>query len=216
MSSNLPEAVHGGIVPALSLIDPTTGVAMLEGIFGFVVVEVGPADQITLALGDQNIIIGHKGPFVGSARPHHLALSVPDIGKAMSEIIAKGGRLASSMTPDGPLEIPEFWASGVRYVFFEGPEGVLIELCMKLDPSEKSTWGHDHIGIECENIADVRASFLAAGCNVLAEHELIRSNGVTSVCFLGRNGSVVELFRPPDVNPTICNTSRSFWSGCVI
>lgn len=203
------------LIPILSLEDPRAGIALLTRVFGFECVGTGDGFGTIMALGNQRILIVPKLSIVGSVRPHHLALSVPYTDMAMNECLSRGGVLAQSMTPDGPLEIPEFWNHGVRYVFFEGPEGALIELCMKKGQVSSNDWGHDHIGIECEDIAASQTQFENAGCDLLASHSLHRDDDVTDVAFLKRGASVAELFCPPKASKAADTPPLSGWVGCL-
>ena len=185
----------------------------MEQIFGFVSVGVKGDLGTVMALGDQKILIAPNLNAIGSIRPHHVALSVPDTDAAMNACMARGGKLVQSMTPDGPLEIPEFWGEGVRYVFIEGPEGALIELCMRKGRETSSRWGHDHIGIECEQLSTVQSLFESDGCDLIAKHSLRRSDGTTDVAFLKRGDSIAELFSPPHAQKASKHISRCGWTG---
>lgn len=209
--TNPTSSPENSIVPILSLSDPASGVAMLNRVFGFQPTVSSNEIGVVLALGDQKICITAGQAVVGGVRPHHLALSVPDTDLAMRECLSRGGVLSSSMTPDGPLEIPEFWDEGVRYVFFEGPEGALIELCMKKGVTGSLGWGHDHIGIQCDDINGTQADFLAKGCKVVTKYVLQRTEGGTEVAFLERGGSVIELFSPP--KPSVEHHALVGWVG---
>jgi catechol 2,3-dioxygenase-like lactoylglutathione lyase family enzyme len=203
------------LLPILSLADQRAGIAMLDRVFGFESTGMRGGFGTIMALGNQRILIVPKLAVVGSVRPHHLALSIPDTDQAMKECLDRGGVLAQSMTPDGPLEIPEFWTNGVRYVFFDGPEGALIELCMKKGQLSAEEWGHDHIGIECEDIAASQSQFEHAGCNLIASHSLDRDDGITDVAFLNRGASVAELFCPPKASKAAETPPLSGWVGCL-
>ena len=203
------------IVPILSLSDPLGGIAMLETVFGFQRDKAGSDDGILVTLGDQKILVVSGRSSIGPVRPHHVALSVPDVDVAMRDCQARGGKLATSMTPDGPLEIPEFWTRGVRYVFFDGPEGALIEFCAKKDQPNVSSWGQDHIGFQCDDLQDAHATFVELGCIIVAAHTLQRPEGVTDAVFLKRGNSVVELFSPPKIPADTKNSSSGGWVGYV-
>lgn len=192
----LPSKLSDAIIPILALQDEIAGIQLMEQVFGFRVEGTSIGIGTILALGDQRILVAPQTTIIGSVQAHHLALSVPDVDVAMRECIARGGNLAKSMTPDGPLEISEFWSGGVHYVFFDGPEGALIEFCMKKHESRVTNWGHDHIGVLCTDLDlnDTQEKFEASGCNIVAEHTLHRPDGNTQVSFLRRGESVVELF----------------------
>lgn len=206
---------HEELIPILSLEDQGAGIALLARVFGFECIGTSDRHGTIMALGNQRILIVPKLSIVGGVRPHHLALSVPDTDSAMTTCLERGGILAQSMTPHGPLEIPEFWSDGLQYVFFEGPEGALIELCVKKGQTPYENWGHDHIGIECEDIAASQCQFESAGCKLVANHVLHRDDGITDVAFLERGRSIAELFCPPKANEAAETPPQSGWVGCL-
>jgi len=190
--SESSERKNTTIVPILSLAHPAEGVAMLCDLFGFKSTGADVDNKYTLTLGNQTILVRSLDQPTGPVSLHHLALAVPDVDTAMNECVKRGAKLADAVTPNGPLEIPEFWQSGFRYVFFEGPENTLIELGMKIDDNtitqnDTNKWSHDHIGIQCQDIAATQSLFTAAGCKLIAEHTLIRPDGNINVAFLGRS-----------------------------
>jgi len=204
---------HREIVPILSLDDVAAGISWLEKILGFRVESTQESFGTTLALGDQRIVVSKGLSIAGAFRPHHLALSVPDVDEAMAVCLLRGGELADSMTPDGPLEISEFWENGVRYVYFEGPEGVLIELCAKKNPISGTEWGHSHVGVMCYDVDEERRVFERLGCKRIADHQLNRPDETTNVTFLEFGRSVVELFSGQQTG--LCN-SLAGWNGCAM
>ncbi|MEO1638814.1 MAG: VOC family protein [Pseudomonadota bacterium] len=201
------------IIPTLSLDNVGRGISWLEQVFGFGVESSQASFGTTMVLGDQRIAVSNSLSIAGAVRLHHLALSVPEVDEAMTDCLLRGGKLAKSMTPDGPLEIPEFWESGVRYVFFEGPEGILIELCAKKKSKSETTWGHSHLGVMCQDVGKERQVFESLGCNRVAEYQLNQPNGTTHVTFLEFGRSLVELFSGEQTG--LCN-SLSGWNGCAM
>ncbi len=131
----------------------------------------------------------------------HLALSVPDLDEAARTLLARGARLDPQVTPDGPREIPEFWTSGVRYLFLQGPASARIELIVNTGAPQGP--GHDHIGIPCSDIAASAAFFAGLGATPLASVTLQRAEGQTQVRFLALQESVIELYQPPRPNPAL-------------
>lgn len=201
------------VIPILSLTDIGSGIDWLSEIFGFRVEGSRVAMGTTMVLGDQRILVSEGLSVAGAIGMHHLALSVPNVDDAMRICLARGGQLAVSMTPDGPLEIAEFWENGVRYVFFEGPEGVLIELCAKIDATSEATWGHSHFGVMCEDVDQERRLFESLGYQKIADHQLERSEGTINVTFLESGRYVMELFSGLQLD---LRNSRVGWIGSVM
>lgn len=196
------------LIPELAVMDKAAASAMLRDVFGFF------GDASLLHLGDQAVaLIAANGP-AGHGRIDHLALAVDDVDTALARLIARGARLEAT-TPDGPREIAEFWGTGVRYVFLQGPEGARIELCARLaGPARDGLPGHDHIGIPCRDLAATEAFFLSLGLAPLAANDLLRDDGVTHVRFLGFGTSVVELYEPPALRGAAPGFSPTpFWAG---
>jgi len=115
------------IIPELAVTDPAAARAMLCATFGF----TGAGDLLTL--GTQSIALIQAAARPVHGRIDHLALAVNDVDTALASLRARGAALDDT-TPEGPNDIPEFWESGVRYVFLQGPEGARIELCAKRPP----------------------------------------------------------------------------------
>ena len=203
------------IVPILSLNDVSAGISLLMRVFGFDRFRPSGAWGTFMSLGDQKILILPRMGVINAMRPHHLALRVPDVDAAMKTCLMRGGILARSMTPNGPLEIPEFWGSGVRYVFFEGPEGALIELCMKKGQAASDVWGHDHIGIQCDDVSLAQVQLENAGCQTVANHVLRRDDGETEVVFMARGSSVAEAFGPATGKSALDTPYQTGWVGCL-
>ncbi len=189
---------------------------MLCDVFGFQHDGRPNAQGARLSLGDQSLWVVKSRSVAGAIGLHHLALSVPDTDMAMQECLNRGGRLAASMTPDGPLEIAAFWDTGVRYVFFEGPEGVLIELCMRIGQPAAVGWGHDHLGVRCADIAATAELFQSMGCRTVAQHSLDRPGGPTLVTFLRYSRSTIELFCEPGDATRIPASPHLGWVGCAL
>jgi catechol 2,3-dioxygenase-like lactoylglutathione lyase family enzyme len=194
------------IVPELAVQDLAGAEAMLMTVFGFA------RDGDLLRLHDQRIaLVQAYGPR-GHGGIDHLALSVNDTDAALADLLTRGAVLEET-TPDGPKEIAEFWANGVRYVFLQGPEGARIELCAKRDtPAEAHRPGHDHIGIPCTDIAATAAFFTDLGAKPVASVDLIRAEGTIAVRFLSAGQSVIELYSPPGHDPASLSYAP-LWRG---
>lgn len=124
----------------------------------------------------------------------HLALRVPDARKAARDFGANGARLHTGFTPEGPRDIPQFWEHGVRFVFFEGPDGVPLEFCQKLGAEAASApLGHDHYALRARDLAPPQAVCAALGATTVATH-LLEGEVPVSVRFLARGNEIFELF----------------------
>lgn len=213
---NTSTSSSGEIIPMLSLSNEAAGIALLKQVFGFEEEGFSREFGTSLVLGNQRVKVIPSLEIIGNVGLHHVAISVPNVDNAMTECLARGGTLAKSMTPNGPLEISEFWTNGVRYVFFEGPEGSLIELCMKNARPEHQNWGHDHVGILCHDILEIRRKFETIGCKEIAKHALNRKDGTTNVSFLKRGSSIIELFSPPSSGAEHEHLVSGRWIGCLV
>lgn len=194
------------ITPELAVTDRAAAVSMLTDVFGFTL----QGDRLTL--GSQSIALLTAPGTPEHGRIDHLALAVTDVDATLATLLARGARLDGT-TPQGPNEIPEFWDSGVRYVFLQGPEGARIELCAK-HGAAPHPMGHDHIGIPCTDITATAAFFTALGLAPLAAVTLTRVDGDTHVRFLGHGAHVVELYEPPHLRGTVgTNPETALWHG---
>ena len=194
------------LIPELRLADPEAGAALLARLFGFL---PGPGGR--LVLGDQRLLVGQGAPDGRHGRIDHLALCVPDLGTALAGCLDRGGCL-SRPTPEGPLAIPEFGATGVDYVFVEGPEGARVELIAPRAPAPRRPWGHDHLGISCAALAPMRAFFLDVGLTERAAVTLDRPGGRVDVSFLAWGDDVLELYCLPETraDPSL-TAGGGFW-----
>jgi len=193
------------LIPELVLSDPGAGADQLGRVFGF------RREGDRMVLGSQAVILSEGTPDGRHGRIDHLALSVPDVPGALRECLDRGGRL-SDATPDGPLSIPEFWSSGVDYVFLDGPEGAKVELIAQRPPAPRQPWGHDHIGISCVDLAPMRRFFLDLGLTERAAVTLERPEGRVDVAFLAWGDSVVELYCLPETRADpASNGGGGFW-----
>jgi catechol 2,3-dioxygenase-like lactoylglutathione lyase family enzyme len=196
------------LIPELAVTDIAAASSMLRNVFGF------SGDEALLRLGDQAVALVAADSPAGHGKIDHLALSVTDVDAALAAMLARGARLEAT-TPDGPREIAEFWGTGVRYVFLQGPEGARIELCARLGgPVRDGLPGHDHLGIPCTDLAVTEAFFLGLGFVSLAANDLVRGDGVTRVRFLGLGASVVELYEPPALRGRVAGFAEpALWRG---
>jgi catechol 2,3-dioxygenase-like lactoylglutathione lyase family enzyme len=176
------------VIPQLVLPDPDAARAQLARHFGF------RSEDGLMLLGTQAVTVV-AGPAGGHGVIDHLALAVPDVEAAVAGALARGAVADLSVTPDGALEIPEFHAGGVRYLFLQGPGGARIEMIQNLAAPHGP--GHDHIGIPCSDIAASAAFLAGLGAVPLSAATLRRAGGETQVRFLALAGSVLELYQPP-------------------
>jgi catechol 2,3-dioxygenase-like lactoylglutathione lyase family enzyme len=174
------------LVPELTVVNPTQAAKVLES-FGFA------SDAGLWHLGSQALRLVLGAP-QGHGRIDHIALTVPDMDKAVAALTARGIALAD-VTPHGPELIPEFWDAGLRFVYLAGPEGARIELCQRVTGAAPET-GHDHIGIPCHDLAAMQAFFEGQGARLTASVDLSRPEGIIPVRFLAFEGGVIELFQP--------------------
>jgi len=146
-----------------------------------------------MALGDQGIALATTAPEgMVPLRLDHLALRVGDARAAMAGIAGRGGRLSRKFTPDGPREIAEFWKHGVRFVFFDGPEGWPFEFCEKIGAGEVAP-GHDHYGVRTPDLDALEARLAGMGAERVAAHVLPGPPPVR-VRFLALGSKVFEIF----------------------
>lgn len=196
------------VIPELAVADLAAAEAMLVQVFGFA------REGRLLRLGGQRLALVQAEGRPGHGVIDHLALAVADVDAALAHFLARGARLEAT-TPDGPREIAEFWGTGVRYVFLEGPEGARIELCARLGAVARDGLpGHDHVGIPCTDIAAAAAFWEGLGAEPMAAVDLSRDDGVTRVRFLSVGDGVVELYEPPALRgaePGFAATA--FWHG---
>lgn len=196
------------LIPELRVADPVAAEQRLWRHFGF-----APERPGRVRLGGQTVEIARADGPAGHGLIDHLALAVEDVDRALRDSLARGARLAD-VTPDGPLEIPEFWSAGVRYVFLDGPEGARVELCARPGVTRPGLPGHDHIGMACRDLPAMRQFFRSLGLQDVAATTLIRPGGNIDVCFLQVGGSVVELYAPPDLPPG--PRPAGFWRRLVL
>jgi catechol 2,3-dioxygenase-like lactoylglutathione lyase family enzyme len=190
------------LVPELTVVNPSKASKLLEA-FGFA------PDAGLMRLGSQALRLVAGAP-AGHGRIDHIALTVPDMDKAVDALTAQGIAFAD-VTPRGAEFIAEFWDAGLRFVYFSGPEGARIELCQRIAGAAPDT-GHDHIGIPCHDLAAIQAFFEAQGARQTTAVDLARPEGMIPVRFLSFQGGVIELFQPPRAD----RTAPGFWSRLLI
>lgn len=180
------------MIPVLSVSDPAAARRHLVDILGF------------QALGDDRVGFGTQqirlctpdaAPFGMLALGFdHLALRVGDVDAQMRRILAQGGQLTAGFTPDGPAEIAAFWDQGVRYVFFDGPEGWPLEFCHPHAAQHQGPQGHDHFGIRSTDLDRLEAQLVDLGATRVAQHQLTGGARPVNVRFLRLGAQIFEIF----------------------
>jgi hypothetical protein len=148
-----------------------------------------------MAFGDQSVAVIHAGEVLdGMLRVplDHVAFAVSDVDEACATFLERDGHLARAFTPDGPRDIPEFWDNGVRFVFFEGPEGWPLEFCMKRAGSGRT--GHDHFAIRTADIGADEARLRTIGAALVTRHRLYTEAAPVNVRFLALGTDIFEVF----------------------
>lgn len=207
------------IVPELSVASLPEAVAELAR-FGF---RARDTAGTRLERGDQviELVLAGPGPQGRHGVIDHLALKTQDVDAAGRAVLELGGFVDPSVTPDGPLEIAEFWGLGVRYQFFRGPGGARLELCA-LRGGHAAVGagladliqGHDHVGIACRDIAASVGFYQRLGLELVHAVDLERPAGRTEVRFLRRGGQTVELYSAPERRSGLLTLpGQGLWRG---
>lgn len=177
------------MTPVLFVHDTGAARSMFANQFGFT--EAGPC---RMALGDQTVLIARAGnaPDTLVRFPlDHIAISVRTAETALEVFHARGARLAAEFTPNGVAEIGEFRDRGVRYVFFEGPEGAPVEFCETIGKTQDTV--HGHYGLRAADLDGLETQLATLGAEPVARHTLIGEPPV-DVRFLQAGSAVLELF----------------------
>jgi hypothetical protein len=197
------------MIPVLAVHDPAAARQALAGVFGFT------GDGTIMTLGRQSIALASPSErpsgFI-SLRLDHVALSVPDTDAACRDFLSRGAKLSAPFTPEGPREIPEFWESGVRFVFFDGPEGWPLEFCaLRNCSAEYPSVGHSHYGIRRPDFELSLGELSHLGATLIARHKLAGSGAPVNVAFLQFQSTILEVFDEPSFNPH----SETGWIGLI-
>lgn len=180
------------MTPVLAVADPAAARRHLIDTLGFQVL-----DGDALGYGDQPIHLcaaGTPPPGLLPLRLDHLALRVDDVDAHMRRLLAHGGRLTAGFTPDGPVEIAAFWDQGVRFVFFDGPEGWPLEFCRPHAERHARPAGHDHFGIRSTDLDGLEAQLTDLGATPVAQHQLTGGAVPVDVRFLSLDNQIFEIF----------------------
>lgn len=184
------------MIPVLAVEDPVAALRQMKQVLGLVA-----EDPQTLRFGDQVIRlcrVGAPPPGMIPMRLDHVALRIGDADALHRDLTARGARLSAGFTPDGPAEIAAFWGRGVRYVFFDGPEGWPVEFCARIGHPDAPR-GHDHLAIRSADLDGVETALAARGAERIAQHHLASGVAPVEVRFLSCGGAVFELFDEPPI-----------------
>ena len=180
------------MIPVLAVKDPVAACGVLEFQLGF-----RKSGEGRMSFGDQEIAVveaGRPPAALMDLRLDHVAFQVPDVEATQKRCEARGAKLCKAFTPDGPVEIPEFWDAGVRFVFFDGPDGWPFEFCAKLGIEEKEQpEGHGHFAIRTKELDKAGGRLEGIGAGPTASHRL-GTEDVVSVRFMHLGDKVFELF----------------------
>ena len=211
-------AMAGGafrIVPELAVTSVAAAVARLAAEFGFA------AQGTRLTRGDQVIALVPGQPGRGHGMIDHVALKAVDTDAAAAAALRRGAVIDRAVTPDGPVDIAAFWENGVRYQFFEGPEGARLEFCARrgitLDRGvglDAALPGHDHIGLCCRDIDASVQFYQALGFDLAFATILTPAEGPLPVRFMARQGQMLELYSPAARRSgAMVLPARGHWQG---
>jgi hypothetical protein len=195
------------MIPVLAVTHLEAARDMLTNCFGF-----QPLPASRLSLGRQEILLvqaTHAPPGMLALPLDHVALRVPDLDGIHAHLEGRRGRLAAGYTPDGPRVIPQFGRGGVRYVFFDGPEGAPIEFCTHRSGNGPQI-KHDHYGLRAANLDDLEAHLLRLGARRVARHRLSSGTQTIEVRFLQLCEVMFELFDEP---PILSGNGPGRWIG---
>ena len=198
------------VIPVLCLADPRAGCVHLQTYFGF-----QPHGNGVMAFGDARILVVAVGDTPDGFIPlsfDHVAFNVASVDDCASKIADQGGVLDVRFTPDGPRGISEFWTNGVRFVFFQGPEGCAFEFCAKNDPDTDRRDGHSHFAIRTKEWQSAKLHLLGLGATPVASHTLAGQPQPVHVEFMQRGDTVFEIF---DEAPIDALADGVGWVGLV-
>lgn len=196
------------MIPVLAVDDPVAACRTLAAQFGFA--QIGPG---RMAFGSAQIAVVGSRVLPDALIPlqlDHVAFQVPDADAVYRNFSAAGAELDPNFTPGGPRDIPQFWDHGVRFVFFQGPQGAPFEFCAKTAVTGPVDRGHSHFAIRSVDLDQAEAALGAFGPTCIAKHSLPGTPQPVSVRFLQAGSVVFELF---DEAPVVTHADLSGWVG---
>lgn len=194
------------MIPVLAAQDPIAACQWLADQFGFAQVAPG-----LMAFGAGLVAVVPGADVPGNLIPlalDHVAFQVADADAVFHRFSAAGAQLDPAFTPDGPRDIPQFWDHGVRFVFFQGPEGAPFEFCaINNGPVDR---GHSHFAIRANDLDAAERLVAGFGAKLIARHLLPGGLRPVSVRFLQSGPDLFELF---DEAPVVQPKPRLGWVG---
>lgn len=185
------------IVPELAVSSVSMAVTLMAGAMGFC------AQGGRLVRGDQVIVLVPAEGAPEHGVIDHVALKALNTDAAAAAAVGRGAVIDRDVSPEGPQEIAAFWDKGVRYLFFQGPEGARLEFCARrggeLPPGTvlgAALAGHDHIGLCCRDIDASTGFYGRLGFDLAFATTLTPADGPLPVRFMARGGQMVELYSP--------------------
>jgi catechol 2,3-dioxygenase-like lactoylglutathione lyase family enzyme len=195
------------MIPVLAVQNPEAACQWLSDHFGFT--PVGPGQ---MAFGAAHIAVAASDDLPANLVPlrlDHVAFAVADADAVSQAFGAAGALLDPTFTPGGPRDIPQFWDSGVRFVFFQGPHGAPFEFCAKNNAGAAGR-GHSHFAIRARDMDAAETQLATFGAKCIAQHLLPGAPRPVAVRFLQSGPDVYELF---DEAPVATVPPRMGWVG---
>jgi catechol 2,3-dioxygenase-like lactoylglutathione lyase family enzyme len=204
------------LCPVLSVKDPTLALAWFDALPG-VATDRGRGlvhcGDLTLRIATVEADL----PGLRVATIDHLAFRVTNVDALLDVLRRAGVPLHPAFTPDTPREIAEFWDSGVRYVFVQGPEGVPVEFCALRGAASTSglCTGLDHLGLRVAATDAACLGLIAGGAKERARHHLPTPNGTVEVRFLAERNLIWEVFDEPVPQALDLPAAGTGWIGTI-
>ena len=195
------------MIPVLAVVDTVAACRLLADQFGFV-----PTGRDRMAFGTALVAVMPSAALPGNLIPlrlDHAAFQVADADAVYQAFGAAGAMLDPTFTPDGPRDIPQFWDHGVRFVFFQGPQGAPFEFCAKNNagPLDRA---HSHFAIRTSDLDAAEVQLAGFGAKRIAQHLLPGNPRPVSVRFMQSGPDVFELFDEAPAGPPYKNQG---WVG---
>lgn len=196
------------MIPVLAVNDLVAARLLLENQLGF---RRAASGHMVFGDAEVAVVAADALPVGMTALPFdHIAFRVPDADRCHRRGLASGAAPDVRFTPDGPRDIPDFWRQGVRFVFFQGPDGAPFEFCAQNDATVAQSEGHSHFAIRTQDPDAVATRLAALGATEIARHVLAGAEGPVLVRFLQAGAHVFELF---DEAPFAMEAAATGWVG---